>query len=334
MAPHSGRVDLSPAVRQLLLEQRGLATLTQLRAHGMTAESVRWRLARGWRMVLPRVVLTGERLDRDRQLVAALLYSGPDAMITGAAAAAWHGVTAAAAPGPVVVAVPAGRRPSGDGFVVVRRTRRPDPQPWCRGPLVVASRARAVVEAARDPAMRPRARAIVIEAVQRRLVRLDDLRHELELGPRPGSAVVRTAIREAERGAWSVPEADLFGLVRGSQTLPEPWLNVRLTAADGTGLPIPDLWFDDVALAVQVHSRQYHEDNEDWEATVMSDGVFAEYGIPVVGVTPWAIRRRPALVLGRIERAHLVAAARPRSAVRAVNPLQVINQHQMVDQHR
>jgi hypothetical protein len=53
----------------------------------------------------------------------------------------------------------------------------------------------------------------------------------------------------------------------------------------------------------------------DWEKTVSADGVFAEYGIPLVAVTPRQISERPQAVLVRIERAHQQAAQRPRPPV-------------------
>jgi hypothetical protein len=72
-----------------------------------------------------------------------------------------------------------------------------------------------------------------------------------------------------------------------------------------------------VALAVQVHSRRYHAEPLDWERTVASDGVYAEYGIPVVALTPRAIRQAPEAALDRIERACAAAARRPRPDVTA-----------------
>ena len=83
----------------------------------------------------------------------------------------------------------------------------------------------------------------------------------------------------------------------------------------GQRLPTPDGWFDDVALAVQVHSRQFHAGELDWEATVAADGVFAEHGVPVLAVTPKQIARTPDDVVARIERAHEAAGRRPRPAV-------------------
>jgi hypothetical protein len=223
----------------------------------------------------------------------------------------------AAADALVHVAVPLTRHPRNAGFVVVRRTRHPDPGPWQRGPLIVASRARAVVDAARDARSPDHATAIVCEAVERRLVRADSLRHALETGPRAGSRIVRTAVEAAEAGAWSVAEVDLLALVTRSRVLPPMWLNPVLTTLDGTRLPTPDGWFDDVGLAVQVHSWRWHSGRDEWDATVMSDGVFAEYGIGLLAVTPRAVDRAPGQVLSRIERAYRSAARLPRPDVSA-----------------
>jgi len=74
----------------------------------------------------------------------------------------------------------------------------------------------------------------------------------------------------------------------------------------------PDGWFDDVALAVQVHSRRYHAGELDWEKTVSGDGAFAEHGIALVAVTPRQISRDAPSVLRRVERAYEQAASRPR----------------------
>jgi hypothetical protein len=248
-----------------------------------------------------------------------MLHAGEGSMIASLTCARWHGVTAAQDPRVHVVA-PFERHPRSAGFVVVRRTRRVDPAPWHRSPLVLTSRARAVIDAARDAATADQATAIICEAVERRLVQPEALRHELEAGPRGGGGIVRRAVEQIEAGAWSVPECDLHLLVARSHGLPDLWLNPSLSAADGTRLPTPDGWFDDVGLAVPVHSWRWHSSMADWDTTVMTDGVFAEYGITVVGVTPHAIRHAPGDVLARIERAYRAASDRPRPPVVAGIP--------------
>jgi hypothetical protein len=92
------------------------------------------------------------------------------------------------------------------------------------------------------------------------------------------------------------------------------WANPALRVG-AVRLPTPDGWFDDVGLAVQVHSKRYHAGELDWEKTVSGDGVFAEHGIPLVAVTPRQISSQPEAVLARIERAYEQAARRPRPVV-------------------
>ena len=238
--------------------------------------------------------------------------------MTSLAAAAWHGVTAAQVTSRVHLLVGPARGLASTGFVVVRRSVRPDDFPWRRGPMSVVSRQRAVGDAARDSPSPDMARAVVLEAVQRGLVRVEDLRHELEAGPRQGSRLLRQAVQAAESRAWSVPEWDLAALCRRSRTLPEMWLNPELTASDGTPLPTPDGWLDDVGLAVQVHSREYHEGPQEWDDTVMGDGVLADHDIVVVQVTPRRLARSPDEVLARLERRYELARRRPRPDVVAV----------------
>jgi hypothetical protein len=305
-------------LRGLLVDTEGLLTWPLASALGLSRSAVRWALRRRWRFVLPGVMVTTPgALTRRQELVAALLMAGPDSMLASLTAAEWHGVTSAAEPG-VRVLVPAARHPTSHGLVVVRRSHRPDPAPWHRGALTIVSRPRAVVDAARDCGSADRVRALVSEAVQRRLVTPASLRHELEVGAKAGSRIVRVAIGEVEAGSWSVAESDLFRLVTACRRLPPMWLNPILTSPDGERLPTPDGWFDAVGLAVQMHSWRWHSSPSDWDATVMADGVFAEYGIPVVGVTPHALRRSPDDVLRRIERALGQLAGRPRPAVTAV----------------
>ena len=78
----------------------------------------------------------------------------------------------------------------------------------------------------------------------------------------------------------------------------------RLREADGRRLTTPDLWFDDVALAVMVHSQKYHAGALDWEATVTDDEELRSAGIEVVTVTPVSIVSQPEDVLQRVHGAH------------------------------
>jgi hypothetical protein len=292
--------------------------MAQLHEVALSRAELRWKLGRSWRLVLPHVVATFTgQLDARQRLVAAQLFAGRGGMISGPTAARWHGLLSAS-PRAVHVEVPHERRPRSAGFVVVGRTRLPDPRPWQRPPLVVVSRARAVASAARTAREPTAATAIVLEAVQRRLVRLEDLRHELEAGPRAGSAALRAAVAAAERGAWSVPETELALLLGSSRVLPRAWLNPELFAPDGSRLPRPDAWLDDAAVALQVHSYLHHAGPDEWDGTVMTDGILVEHGVVVVGLPPRAIRNRAETVRVRVERAYEQARRRPRPRILAV----------------
>jgi hypothetical protein len=306
----------SQRLSDLLERQDGLASRAQLKELGITRDMFRWRLGRSWQAVLPGVVATfTDVLDHRQRLIAAQLYAGPLACLSSWTAAAWYGVEAAREIPILRLIVPAHCAARRSGPVLVTRTTRITEEVSQRGPLRLAPRARAVVDAAREIQGERRAQAIVIEAVQRRIVRVEELRHELECGPRRDRSQVRRAVEAAEAGAWSVPEAELLEALAESAVLPPVWANPSLMSLGGERLPTPDVWLDDVGLAVQVHSRAYHLRDSDWEATVAGDSLLGEHGIVVLGVTPASLATDPDTVRRRVERAYLAMRDRPRPAV-------------------
>jgi hypothetical protein len=308
-------LPLSP-LREVLTEQHGLIHREQLLDLGVTRGQLRWRLDREWRLVLPGVVATFTgRLDHRHRLVAACLFAGPDAVVTSTTAARWRGATNVVRDPVVRLVVPAHRRPRRGPLLEIRRTTRPDPKPWRRGGLVVASPARAFADAARDAPAQRDAMALVVEVVQRRLVSTDHLMRELEDGPRCGSTFLRAGIDAALTGAWSLPEHDLIHRLEQCGRLPAVFANPCLRADDGTELPTPDAWLDDVGLAIQLHSRRHHFDVEEWEGTILRDGVFAEYGVPHLAFTPRRLRDDPDWLVRRVLRVHERLLDSPRPAV-------------------
>ena len=123
----------------------------------------------------------------------------------------------------------------------IRRTYLLDERVVENGPLRVSCRARAVVDAA---AVLPddRARQLMIDVVglprnrrhdgnvvvRGRVVGLDDVTLWVEARQTRGRPRLRSIVREAAAGAWSIPEADLAAVVRSSTTLPVPMLNPEL----------------------------------------------------------------------------------------------------------
>jgi hypothetical protein len=282
-------VDLPTELETLIRDQDGIVTRAQVRSSGVSRGQLRWAVERRWRYVLPEVLATFTgRLDDRQRLVAGCLHAGQDAVITSSTAARWRGLGNVPADPTVRLVVPV---------------------------LVIASPVRAVADAARESTTSRAAVALVVEAVQRRLVTTAALRHELEGGPRAGARYLRDGLEAVEAGAWSLPEHDLLRALRASRELPEVWANPRLVAPGGETLPTPDGWIDDVALALQVHSRRYHALGDEFEGTVMTDGVFAEYRIPIIGFTPRRIREDPAWVRARVERVYAARRKEPRPPV-------------------
>jgi hypothetical protein len=291
----------------LAAAQQDLLTRAQLAELGVTRSQLRWRLAHQWQLVLPHVVaLDTRRVTGGRRVRAAALEAGDDAVVSGAHACAHHGLDSARLDGPVLVLVPRSRATRSPGFARIRRTLL-EPAWTSTGGLRYASAARAVVDHGCTAPSPDLTEAVVIEAVQRRLVTVDELRHELGRRRLNGTLLLARALAVAEAGAWSRPESTLLRAAAASAVLPHVWPNPELRLPDGTRLISPDLWVDDVGLAVMVHSRAFHARDRQWEATVEQDGMLAEHGIIVLAFTGASAEQRPEAAVRRIERAYLTA---------------------------
>lgn len=311
-------MELPDSLRPVLAEQWGVVSRDQLLEHGVTPDAIRWALGRRWRMVLPGIVATFTgNLSPRQELVAAGLWAGGTSMLTGVAAARWHQASPPGIWRPYWFLTDMQHAARSTKGVRLSRTRRPDPRPWDRGAFRVVRPARALADASRELRHTSDAEALVIAAVQRGIASADDLRHEAEAGPRRWSAALRRALDAVDRHAWSFPEGELLDLCDRSRVLPPLMANPLLHAEDGTKLPTPDGWLDDVGLAIQIHSVLFHTMSADWEGTVVSDGVYAEYGICVIPFTPGRLRADPAWALERIERSYESLKDRTRPRVRA-----------------
>ncbi|MEP6629144.1 MAG: hypothetical protein ABJA89_01680 [Lapillicoccus sp.] len=306
-------MELSTAIAALVEQQRGVATRRQLLDGGVTPAQIRWAVGRRWRLLLPRVILLDPSLPTDEQrLVAALLFAGDDSWLAGSTAGAVHALPGCSLTAPIQVRVPPHRTSRTVSWVHVTRSYVTDERLVERGPLRVSCRPRALVDAAADCPADEQARAMLIDAVQQRLVRLDDVAHWVEARQSDGRRRLRRALEDAAAGAWSLPEAQLLELMRRSTVLPRPWANPGLVDLEGCRLTTPDMWFDDVALAVMVHSREFHAGVLDWEATVAADEDLENAGAVVTSVTPQAVTRDPHGTLGRVEAAYQRALRWPR----------------------
>lgn len=299
---------------------------------GVARSTVTHRCRSGgpWQLLLPGTVLLHNgpptRADRRR---AALLYCDdpardPDraagrarrAVLTGLDALELHGLRRIPSPsGPVHVLVPAAVRRSGCGRLLIERTERlPDPGAG-RWPLAPVPRA--ALDFARRSRDRGVVRAVLAEAVQRGLCGVDDLVAELAAGSDRGSALPRAVLAEVGDGVRSSAEAEARELVLGSD-LPVPLWNPRLYDSAGRFLATPDAWFDDVGLAWEIDSLEWHLGPAEYAATLERRARLTAAGVHVVHHVPSAVQQRPAEVLAVLRANHARAAARPRPALRVV----------------
>lgn len=297
--------------------QRGLATIRQLLDAGYTRSAIRHALARKWAAPRSGVVAPHRGpLGADMRLVAAALWAGPKAVLTGGVALDRHGLKDAQR-SEAIFLVPATARSRADGPVRTVRTTREIVVAKEFGCVSTVSIERALVDTATHQDVPPKdLKAMTISALQRRLTHADRIHAELERAPRRGTTPIREALAAFAKGAWSLPE-DAFGkLLRSDPDLPFMLHNVELQTLDEIVIGTPDVFFPAAGVAAQVHSRRFHsghdEDGTDlWSLTVEQDGAFAEHDVIVVGVTPRSIDKRPRQILERVHTVVMRNLGRP-----------------------
>jgi hypothetical protein len=304
-----------PYARFLLASQRDVLSREQALSFGVTRHALRHRLRPGgpWQSLLPSVYLTVTGAPTDVQLqVAALLYAGPESLITGLAAVNFHGIR-----GPraeiVDVLVPGSRRPADCKFVRIHRTRRL-PGGWNTDmALRFALPARAVADAVCSLDALGDARTVIASAVQQRRCTIAQLSLELRQRHR-ADTLLRNVLAEVADGVRSVVEAELRELILASD-LPVPLFNPDLYL-DGHFLARPDAWWPDAGVAIEVESREWHLLPSDWERTLARRRQMAAAGICVVQFTPRQLRTEPDVMLRDIAQALRTGRPLPRIVTR------------------
>jgi hypothetical protein len=278
--------------------------------------------ARGgrWQRLLPGVYLavTGTPTQNQREM-AALLYAGPQSLITGPAAVRRHHLRS---PGPdaVDVLIPWSRKRQSVAFVRVHRTKRMPERLFVSSRIRFAKPARAVADATRLMTRFDDVRAVVCEAVQRRACTVSELIEELKAGPMPGSALLREALAEVSDGVRSVAEGDCRILILRSD-LPKPMFNARLFDADGVFIAMVDAWWGDAGVAGEVDSRAYHLSAEDQDRTSERHDRLTAHGILPLHFSPKRIKTDPAGVIADLRGAIEEGLRRPRLPITALPPI-------------
>jgi very-short-patch-repair endonuclease len=313
----SAKLDETALAARLARQDQVIARAQAL-ACGMTAGALRHRLAPGgpWRRILPGVYLafTGAPTVAQRE-VAAFLYAGEGAVITGSAALRRQGFPTP--PNEVItVLIPARRAVRSVAFVQIWRTARIPETALIDGGAAFALPPRAVADAARALTSLREARAVVASVVQTGRCPVMLVADEAQAAPRRGSALLRRICAELDDGVRSVAEAEFRDLIRRAR-LPMPLFNARLYGGRKL-IAVADAWWSDAGLAAEVDSREWHLLPSDWQRTLARDAAFIAHGILVLHFTPGQIREDPAEVAAQIRSALKAGRARGPVAVRAL----------------
>jgi hypothetical protein len=192
--PRTLSVDGLPA---LLDSQLAVASRGQLLALGMNDRAMQYRLRPGgpWQALLPGIYLsvTGTPTFEQKEM-AALLYAGPESLITGRAALVHHGIGIGIPPDVIDVLLPAQRQRADVNFVRLHRTARlpaPAAAP-AAGPVRLAPAPRAVADTAWQLTSVDDVRAVVADALRSGRCTREELAAELDEGPIRGSATLRS----------------------------------------------------------------------------------------------------------------------------------------------
>ncbi|WP_244231248.1 hypothetical protein [Saccharomonospora piscinae] len=284
-------------------------------AGGMDSATVYRRCQPGgpWRRLLPGiVVLQNAPPDQLQKVTAALLHAGPNAVVTGVEACRRLGMRLEVDDHSVHVLVPHAREMTSCGFVVVERTHRL-PRPLSRQGLPLAPPQRAVLDAVRRLRERDVVAACLVEAMQRGKCSVAELRDELAKGSQRGSALPRRVLAQVD-GLRSVAEVHGRRLSRHLGVAPSHW-NARLLGSDSQYVGRPDAWWDDVGLAWEIDSVEFHFDRADYAKTLARNSRYARNGVVVVQTLPSRLLADRAAVIDELDAAYRMAATRPRPPV-------------------
>lgn len=307
-------------LRQILRAQHQVVTRAQALECGIPHATVDRRAATGgpWQKLLPATYLTVTgRPTAEQCQVAALLYGGPDSVITGPAAIRLHRLRS---PGPdaIDVLIPWAVKRQSTGFVRIHRTTRM-PGFYTTGPIRFARVGRAVADAAHGFTSLDDVRAVLAEAVQRRACTIAEIGIELEEGSRRGTRHLRAALAEVRAGARSVAEAKFIKRVQRSD-LPLPEFNVTLLAADGTFIAQVDAWWAESGVAAEVDSVEYHFYRSDWLETDARHGRMLKYGILPHHFAPSRIESDWAAIHDELKSAIKQGLKRPKLPIFVLRP--------------
>jgi hypothetical protein len=297
----------------------GAITVAKLGLLGVPARTAYRRCVPGgpWQRPLPGIVLLNSAEPTRNQLVeAALLYAGPHAVVTGAEACRRLGLRVPDGDPRVHLLVPDERKVKSSDYVIVERTIRL-PVPVVRAGVPLAPLVRAVLDECRRSRAFDPVGALLTDAVQRGRLNPHHLLRELAEGSQRGTAVPREVLRGVVGGARSVAEIDAMAVWTRSGLPPADW-NFELRDSAGRYIANPDAWCDQVGMAWEIDSYDFHFGREGYANTLGRNVRYTSAGVLVVQTLPTRLRTDPVAVAEELRATYRAAAARPRPEVHAI----------------
>jgi hypothetical protein len=268
-----------------------------------------------WQWMLPGIVLMENGTPtRDQLVAAALLYGGPNCLVTGLEASRRHGLRDVPDDGRIHLLVPHDRQLRNSWFVTVERTKRM-PEAVVRDGVPLAPVVRAVLDGARRIRAFQPVEAMLAEAVQRKRCSVAILSDELEKGCQRGTAVPRRVLASLRTGAQSVAEIRAAEVWRMTK-LPEPRRNVPIYDRDGMFIGVPDVYCDEVGFVWEIDSFDFHFSKAEHARTMRRNARYAAADYIVLQTLPSRLVTEPHVVAAEVLDSYAAAASRPRHPVR------------------
>lgn len=241
----------------LIRRQDGIIHRVQALEAGMTRAEVDSRIRRGrWHRILPCVLSTTPEPAARARLWATALWAGPGSILAGRAALAAAGIIEQV---PLVIAVyvgPARSHPDPPGIRSVRAHLPRSAWRW-HGGLCMTSPARTALDLVRwnhpDP--------FLPLILRRNAASVEELRFVLKaMATVRGYEAAQAAVQRALDNPWSPPEQDLHEGLRAAGIT--GW-RANSPVLTPHGAVRPDLFFDEIKLAVEVEGKKYHSEAVD-----------------------------------------------------------------------
>ncbi|MCE3554177.1 endonuclease domain-containing protein [Pseudonocardia sp. RS11V-5] len=306
-APSAAR----PALAALLGRQAGVIGRAQARAVGLSTDAIDRRLAgRHWVPLHPRVYLDrAHRLTDEARVRAAVLWAGDDAVLSGLAAAWWHGVAPALA-GEVAVTVPRRRSPRNRPGVIVRRRDLADDDRTSRHGVPVTALPLAVLESAVE--LGAAGGPFLDRALQSHVGFAEVARAHTRNPGAAGATAARAALAATAERAGPAAVRLLVSRLREARLI--GWRTEHPAA--GVVLPVA---FPQARVAVEAEGWARPLGAEARRRTLWRRGVLARAGWTVLTCRWHDLATRPEAVLGEIGLAVALGrrAGRPASPARS-----------------